>query len=417
MNKTATPSNQLKFNLLEQNMSNCLLIITGSISAYKIPSLCQSLQQQGHSVRVIMTSAATEIITPLTLKSVCKQEVYLNSEVSREQQPMLHIDLAKWANQIIFAPASANTIAKLANGTADDLIGNIYLATNARIFIAPAMNMNMWQHPATQQNIKILLDRKHSIIGPELGLQACGDNGPGRLAEIESILAAINPLSAQKPLTGINILINAGPTREAIDCMRYLSNRSSGKMGYALAEAAAEAGATVTLISGPCEIQPPPNIKLHKITTAIEMLHSCRKHAANNHIFIACAAIADYRPEVTATTKIKKNPDENTLNLKLIKNPDILSSISTEFPTTTCIGFAAESENLRENAIAKLKQKKLAAIIANPIDKASGAESDYQEALLIDQETNCYKLQKQCKKKLAANIIKKLVELNLCLAT
>ena len=365
-------------------MKNILLIVTGSIAAYKAPSLCNKLQQHGYCVRVILTQAASEIITPLALKSVCNEHVYLQHETHRVDQPMLHIDLAKWADIMLFAPASAHLCSRLAYGLADDLITSCYLATSATIIIAPAMNIHMWQHAAIEQ-IALLRSRDtHHILGPGTGKQACGDTGVGCMLDIDSIAAFITQqIKPDKILHGRRIMLNAGPTHEYIDCMRILTNRSSGKMGYALAQAAQQLGAEVTLISGPCDLPTPSGVKRIDVISALEMLATCQAQAPHHDIFIASAAIADYRPQHSTPHKKLKKSNSDTYNLELIKNPDVVATLAQKFPNLTCIGFAAESDDMLQHAQAKLQHKRLAAIIANPVSDTQGPNQDHATVSII----------------------------------
>lgn len=417
-------------------MQHILLVISGSIAAYKSPTLCNRLQDLGYKVRIIMTSGACKIITRQSLEAVCKDAVYLNHEDSRDSQPMLHIDLAKWAQLIVVAPASANQCARLASGMADDLIGSTYLASQARIMLAPAMNNSMWKHPATQRNIDLLQARpQHHILAPAAGAQACGDSGSGRMPEAEDIAKAVQQLAMashdkktrpeHQPLQGLRIMLNAGPTHEYIDSMRLLGNRSSGKMGYALAHAAQQLGANVTLISGPTQLRPPPGVSCECVTSAQQMLDACQQQASQHDLFIACAAIADYRPaHPSPQKKIKKTSAK--INLELIKNPDIIATIAQQFPALRCIGFAAETHDIERHAANKLTQKKLHAIIATPIDRtismaqqsstdsaqhiSSGPQSDYSSAILIDINQKTSYFENQEKTVLAKKILLQCLE-------
>ena len=350
-----------------------LLGITGGIAAYKAAELTRLLVKQGAEVRICMTEGAMSFITPLTLQALSGNPVHHDLLDTDAEAAMGHIELAKWADSIIIAPATANTLARLAHGLADNLLTTLVLASKARIYIAPAMNQAMWHHPQTQQNIRLLNKRDVVLLGPAQGEQACGDTGFGRMLEPADIVQQF--IQDSMPiLAGISVLITAGPTREALDPVRYLSNRSSGKMGYAIAQAAQRLGAKVTLISGPVALDPPVGIKTLKVESAREMLAAAELESSQADIFIACAAVADYAPAEISDNKIKKSDDE--LSLTLIKNPDILATISHDNPQLFTVGFAAETNKLKTYAKAKLRAKKLNMIAANSVGKQQGFEVD-----------------------------------------
>jgi len=341
-----------------------LLGITGGIAAYKSAELCRLLIKAGAEVRVVMTPAACEFITPLTMQALSGNRVHTELLDEEAEAAMGHIELARWADLILVTPASANFIARLAHGEANDLLSTICLATTAPIALAPAMNQAMWKNQNTQNNLAALETheaKNFHILGPADGEQACGESGPGRMLEPSQLLEQTAELFQTGALAGLSVCITAGPTREAIDPVRYISNHSSGKMGYALASAAAEAGAKVTLISGPVNLFPPPHVEIVNVESAEQMLQAATEKSCD--IFIGVAAVADYRPQQSASNKIKKT--EDNLQLELVKNPDILASIAAQKAKPFCVGFAAETENLKANALAKLKNKNIDLVIAN----------------------------------------------------
>jgi len=357
--------------------------ITGGIAAYKAAELVRRLQDDGASVRVIMTRAATEFITPLTLQALSGHPVHLDLLDASAEAGMGHIELARWADLLVVAPASADFIARLAEGRADDLLTAVCLATPARIVLAPAMNQQMWKNPATKANGEKLKSRGLTLIGPAEGLQACGDTGFGRMLEVADLKTAINEMFSSGALTGKRVVITAGPTREALDPVRYLSNHSSGKMGYALAQAAVDAGANVCLISGPTNLPVPARMQFIAVTSALEMHVHAMTETRNCDIFIAAAAVADYRPATVAREKIKKGSAE-TLSVELVKNPDIVSDVRKQNPELFIVGFAAETQSVNENAQKKLTQKKLNMVIANDVSKTDiGFNSDENEVIVF----------------------------------
>ena len=345
--------------------------ITGGIAAYKTIELVRLLRKAEALVRVVLTPAAAEFVTPLTLQAVSGNAVAQSLLDPQAELAMGHIELAKWADLVVIAPASADFIARLTVGMANDLLSTLCLATPAPILLAPAMNQQMYRQQVTQQNLHTLKMRGIHFIGPNSGAQACGDVGFGRMSEPHEILAEIlTALSAnsatQQDLTSLSVTITAGPTREAIDPVRYISNHSSGKMGFAIAQAFAERGANVTLISGPVNLPTPANVQRVDVISAQEMWQTALEKAVKTHIFIGCAAVADYRIAEVAPQKIKKSGDE--ISLKLIKNPDIIADVGhlTENRPFT-VGFAAETENLAQYAKDKLQRKNLDLICANDV--------------------------------------------------
>ena len=365
-----------------------LLGITGGIAAYKIPELIRRLKDEGAQVRVILTKGGEAFVTPMTLQAVSGEEVHSELLDTQAEAGMGHIQLAKWADIVMIAPASANTLAKLAHGFADDLLSTVCLATAAPLLLAPAMNQQMWQHPAVKANMQRLSEQGVKAIGPESGSQACGDVGAGRMSEPHQIKTFIIEQlqdSVSKPLAGVRLTITAGPTREAIDPVRYISNHSSGKMGFALAQSAAKLGAEVTLIAGPVDLQTPTGVKRLDVESAQEMLEAALAHPSD--IFIGCAAVADYRVANIAEHKIKKNAQSGAPQLELIENPDILKTIAEQNPAPMCVGFAAETRDVETYAIDKLKRKKLALIIANDVSNSDiGFNSDNNAAVVLSAD-------------------------------
>ena len=383
---------------------NILLCITGGIAAYKSAEILRHFKKNGADIRIVMTEAAKEFITPLTMQALSGNPIHNSLLDEKAEAAMSHIELAKWADIIIIAPCTAETMSKLAHGRADDLMGAVILASNAKTFIAPAMNVEMWRDPVTQNNLNILSQRDLYFIGPASGEQACGDVGDGRMEEPLNIFNFIKNKVINNKLQNIKITITAGPTREQIDPVRYISNNSSGKMGYALADAAIEEGAEVILISGPVSLRSNPKAKLISINSADELLNEAYKAMESSDIFISCAAVADYKPLNSHDNKIKKNKDE-MLDITLTKNPDILSSISKKHPDKFIVGFAAETENVEDNAKDKLINKKLNMIIANDVsDTSIGFDSDNNEVMIITQNKSIL-AKKDSKLNIARNII------------
>lgn len=347
---------------------NVLLGVTGGIAAYKAPDLVRKLTALGANVRVVLTGSATEFVSPLSLQAVSGNPVHQHLLDPAAEAAMGHIELAKWADILLIAPATANVLAKLAIGIADDLLTTLYLATTASVFIAPAMNQQMWKAPATLDNVERLARYGVNFIGPAIGEQACGDLGAGRMmepVEIASIVSQTVNRRAVAELRGKHVLITAGPTREPLDPVRYISNHSSGKMGFAIAEAAVNAGAEVTLVAGPVSLQTPRGCERIDVTTADDMLDACEQFAHKADIFISTAAVADYKAVNVAENKIKKSDHE--LTLTFTKNPDILATISCKDNRPFCVGFAAESQDVEQYARQKLINKKLDMIAANDI--------------------------------------------------
>ncbi len=360
-----------------------LLGVTGGIAAYKSAILLRRLQDAGAEVRVVMTAGAQEFITPLTMQALSGNPVHTDLLDTRAEAAMGHIELARWADLILIAPASANFIARMAHGHGADLLSTLCLATDSPIAIAPAMNQQMWADPATQTNILLLEERGVRIFGPDAGTQACGEVGPGRMLEPEEIAALAADVFDHALLTGKHVVVNAGPTREAIDPVRYITNQSSGKMGFAIAAAAMEAGAKVTLISGPVNLPTPSRVHRIDVTSALEMHKACLDVVAEGcDIFIATAAVADYRATEVSDKKIKKSTGE--IHLTLVENPDIVADVAQHEKRPFTVGFAAETHDVVEYARGKLKSKNLDMIATNDVSgKNVGFNSDNNALTVI----------------------------------
>ena len=391
--------------MLSFSKKNILLGVTGGIAAYKSAEIIRLFKKLGADVRVVMTESAKEFITPLTLQAISGNEIHDSLLNTEAEAAMGHIELAKWADIILIAPCTAETISKITHGRADDLMGALILASKADIFIAPAMNMNMWLDNSTQQNYKTLSSRGISFIGPAEGEQACGDIGPGRMVEPENIIELIRSSYKTGPLSGKTITITAGPTREQIDPVRFISNNSSGKMGYSLAHAAIEAGASVNLVSGPVSLEADKSINLYKINSASEMMNVVMECMDSSDIFIGCAAVSDYKPADYSENKIKKDEMPH-LEIELKKNEDILKNVATNFSSSYVVGFAAETSNINNNAMQKLKSKNLDMIISNDVsDKSIGFNVDDNEVTVITCDKKIF-IKKDKKIRIAREILK-----------
>ena len=361
---------------------NILLGVSGGIAAYKSAELVRQLQELGATVRVIMTRGAQEFITPLTLQALSGHPVHTDLLDAEAEQGMGHIELARWADLLLVAPATADLLARLAAGRADDLLTTVALATRAPKLLAPAMNQQMWRDPATAANVAVLTGRGMAMVGPASGEQACGDVGPGRLEEPVVIARAAADLFEDGLLQGKRVVITAGPTREALDPVRYISNHSSGKMGYALAQAAVDAGARTTIVSGPVQLSAPDRAQVVPVESARQMLEQCLQLMPECDIFIACAAVADYRPAAVQEQKIKKGPDEITL--QLVRNPDIVATVAAGAQRPFTVGFAAETRDVLTYARDKLQRKALDMIVANDVsDQSIGFNSELNEAVVL----------------------------------
>ncbi|WNO09313.1 bifunctional phosphopantothenoylcysteine decarboxylase/phosphopantothenate--cysteine ligase CoaBC [Teredinibacter sp. KSP-S5-2] len=363
---------------------NVLLGVTGGIAAYKSAELIRRLSELGADVRVVMTRAAQEFITPLTMQALSGNPVHTDLLDVAAEAAMGHIQLARWADIIIIAPCTADFIAKLATGEGSDLLSTVCLAAKSDLAIAPAMNQAMWGHQATQANLAQLIDRGVKVWGPASGEQACGDVGLGRMLEPSEIASCAEACFDSGVLAGKKVVLTAGPTREAIDPVRYISNHSSGKMGYALARAAAEAGAQTILISGPTNLPPPADVEFIAVESAEQMNAAVMARIENAQVFIGAAAVADYRPVQCAAAKLKKTASE-TMSIELTKNPDIIAGVAETNQVACVIGFAAETDNLLEYARAKRVNKKLDMVIANDVSQPGiGFNSDNNNVTVID---------------------------------
>jgi len=380
-----------------------ILGICGGIAAYKAAELTRLLVKAGAQVRVVMTKNATQFVTPLTLQALSGNTVRSKMMDKDAEAAMSHIELARWADMILVAPATANFIAKLTYGMADDLLSTICLASTAPINIAPAMNHIMWQNAATRHNIETLKERGIALLGPADGEQACGETGPGRLLEPVDIIDSLLQQQSEPILSGLSVMVTAGPTQEAIDPVRYLSNRSSGKMGYAIANVAIEAGAKCLLISGPVNLTAPERAHTTHVTTAKQMHDTVMSQIKDCDIFISTAAVADYRIATPDTQKIKKGT--NTLNLLLTPNPDILAEVAKNHCNVFTVGFAAETQDLEINALAKLKNKGVNMIAANDVSQEGIGFDQDENALTVFWNGGKQQLPKTRKAKLAKELI------------
>lgn len=394
-----------------------LLGVTGCIGAYKAAEILRGLQKAGVEVRVMMTRHATEFITPLTFEALSGQPVIVEMFDRPSHADIEHISLARWADVVLIAPATANCLAKFAHGLADDFLSTVYLSNTNPVMLAPAMNVEMWQHPATQANLAVLKARGVQIIEPGVGYQACGEVGAGRLAEPEEIvarvLAFLNSQSvigqpAPQDLIGEHVLLTAGPTVEDLDPVRFITNRSSGKMGYAIAEAAQARGAKVTLVSGPTRLQPPANIETVNVRSTREMYDAVLKHLPAATVFIGCAAVADFRPAQKADNKIKKLGRTN-ITLELETTEDIIATVGAApnpNPRRLIIGFAAESQELLDYAERKLREKGMDAIVANDITRQdAGFDTDTNAATILRRDGSRTELPLQDKRALAERVL------------
>lgn len=366
-----------------------LLGISGGIAAYKTPQLVRELARAGADVQVVMTRGAAEFVTATTLQAVSGRPVRNDLWDPAAEAAMGHIELARWAELVLIAPATAHLIARLAAGAADDLLSTICLATTAPVAVAPAMNQQMWRHPATVRNVaRIAADGVH-LLGPAEGDQACGEVGPGRMLEPEALTAhAARLISRSGALRGIPVLVTAGPTREPIDPVRYISNHSSGKQGYALARALCEAGAEVTLVSGPVALTPPAGVTTVHVTTAREMHEAVLARVGANRIFVGVAAVADYRPRDAVAQKLKKTPGGGDVTLELTENPDIIAAVARHPQRPFVVGFAAETEKALAHARDKLVRKRLDLIVVNDVaDKRIGFASDDNAVTLVYRDS------------------------------
>jgi phosphopantothenoylcysteine decarboxylase / phosphopantothenate---cysteine ligase len=382
---------------------NVVLGVSGGIAAYKSAELVRQLKELGADVRVIMTRGAREFITPLTLQALSGRPVHTELLDTEAELGMGHIELARWADLLLIAPATADLLARLAAGRADDLLTTVALATAAPKLLAPAMNQQMWRDPATTANVATLAERGFRMVGPADGEQACGDVGPGRMEQPAAIAQAAAALFRSGLLAGRRVVITAGPTREALDPVRYLSNHSSGKMGYALAQAAADAGARTTLVSGPVHLATPDHVRRIDVQSAEDMLRECLALTAECDIFIACAAVADYRPATPADQKIKKGAA--TVTLELQRNPDILATVSAAAGAPFTVGFAAETTDVLTYARGKLESKGLDMIVANDVSNAAIGFNSEQNAVTVLWHNGSRVLEQASKAAIARDLI------------
>jgi len=384
-----------------------LLGITGGIAAYKSADLARRLIELGAEVQVVMTDAAREFITPLTMQAVSGNPVHTHLLDEDAESGMGHIQLARWGDAIVIAPATADFIARFASGEASDLLTTLCLASKAEILLAPAMNQAMWSNKATQANAQRLRDRGIKLVGPGTGSQACGDIGPGRMTEARDIAESVAGLFESEALAGKTVMVTAGPTREAIDPVRYISNHSSGKMGYALAEAAVAAGAKTILVSGPTAIKFPERAEIIEVESALEMHEAVMSRLSQVDIFIGAAAVADYRPARVEKGKIKKS--EGALSLSFVENPDIIAHVAKESKVYT-VGFAAETSNIVNYARKKLLVKNLDMVIANDVaSEGIGFNSDNNAVVVIERERQS-DFEETSKAQLARDLIQLIID-------
>ncbi len=384
-----------------------VLGVSGGIAAYKSADLVRRLRAEGAHVRVVMTPAAREFVGERTFQALSGERVWRDWQ--DDDTAMEHIELARWADRILVAPATADTLAKLAHGRADDLLSAICLASERPVAVAPAMNQAMWSNPATQENLDTIKRRGLDVWGPAEGEQACGETGPGRMLEPAELVRRLSDSFSTGALAGVRVIVTAGPTREPIDPVRYLSNRSSGKMGYAVAEAAREAGADVVLVSGPTSLAAPAGVEVVGIETAAEMLRVVQAQQAQGcDLFIGAAAVADYRPAEPAASKLKKQAEELSLPLQPVT--DILATVAKSEPRPFCVGFAAETENLSSYAQKKRMSKGVELIAANLVGDGLGFDSD-DNALLLVWEGGSKTLEKTSKTRLARRLVEQIAAL------
>ena len=385
-----------------------LLGVTGGIAAYKSAEIVRRLREHGAEVQVVMTGAARQFVTPLTFQALSGRPVRTDLWDEAAEAAMGHIELARWADRILIAPASADFLARLAHGLASDLLTTLCLATDVPIAVAPAMNRLMWANAATRANVALLAARGIEVIGPAEGDQACGETGPGRMVEPDVLAAAVIDRAARSgALAGRKVIVTAGPTRECIDPVRFITNRSSGKMGFAVAEAARDAGAEVILISGPVNVCTPPGVRRVDVETADQMLAAVNENLGGTDIFIAAAAVSDYRPLQVSTEKIKKTSD--SLMLALSRTTDILATVAAGAARPFVVGFAAETQNVERNALAKLEGKNLDMIAANQVGEGLAFDQD-DNALTVYWRGGGRELKRAGKAQIAAELVALIAE-------
>jgi phosphopantothenoylcysteine decarboxylase / phosphopantothenate---cysteine ligase len=392
---------------MELNGKRIVLGVTGGIAAYKAAELLRLLVRQGADVQVAMTEAATRFVTATTFQALSGKPVYVDQWDARMPNAMAHIDLSRQADLILVAPASADFMARIANGMADDLLATMVLARDCPLLLAPAMNRQMWENPATQRNVARLLDDGIGMLGPASGAQACGETGPGRMLEPEEVADAVVDFFVPKVLAGRRVLITAGPTFEAIDPVRGITNLSSGRMGYAIARAARQAGAMVTLVSGPVALAAPPGVDCIDVRSALDMHAAVLERAAAADIFIAVAAVADYRVANTAAHKLKKDHG-GVPAIELVENPDILAEVAALADGPFCVGFAAESQNLEAYAQAKRRKKNIPLIVGNLIQDGFGGDDN---RLVLFDERGSHPLTPASKSVLARQLVDHIAKL------
>jgi phosphopantothenoylcysteine decarboxylase / phosphopantothenate---cysteine ligase len=388
---------------------NILLCVTGGIAVYKAAALTSKLTQAGANVKVIMSESACKFVTPLTFQALSRNEVYVDTFDEKDPAVIAHINLADWADLVVIAPATANIIGKLANGIADNMIVTTLLATNAPVWIAPAMNVHMYQHPAVLKNIRTLTEYGYRFIEPQEGFLACGYVGKGRLEEPETILALIEDYFQEKEnlFSGKKILVTAGPTREPLDPVRFFTNRSTGKMGYAIAEEAARFGGEVILISGPTNLLDPKNVQVVRVETAQQMFENVMRYFDDVDIIIKAAAVADYRPKKVFVQKLKKQPGDYVIEME--RTVDILKTLGERKNKQVLVGFAAETENVEEYAKTKLKSKNLDMIVANNVkEEGAGFGVDTNIITIYRRDEKVTKLPLLSKKEAARSILREI---------
>lgn len=382
--------------------------VSGGIAAYKTAYLVRELTRLGALVRVVMTRSAQQFITPMTMQALSGHDVRSELFDENAERAMGHIELARWADYLVIAPLSANSMAKMAQGLADDLLSTLYLVAETPVIACPAMNRSMWAHPATVANYELLMSRGVIMVGPEEGSQACGEYGLGRMSDVDAIVNALRLCDVSQQLRGHHVLITAGPTRESIDPVRYITNRSSGKMGYALAEAALMAGAKVTLVSGPTSLQAPLGATCCRVNTAQEMHDAVMNHLESGMIFIATAAVADFCIATPELQKIKRRA-RSTMSLELTATPDCLSAVVASQKAAYTVGFAAETQDVLKHASDKLRDKRVDMIIANQVGEGLGFDVDENQVVVLTKDAQV-ELPQDHKTRLAGQIIAILAE-------
>jgi len=396
------------------NGRRILVAVSGGIAAYKVPELVRALRREEHRVRCALTPSASDFVTPLVLQTLTGEPVRTSLRDAGEEGQIGHIDLADWAELVVLAPATANRLAKLAGGIADDLVGTLLLATRAPVLVAPAMNVNMWEHPATRANVALLRERGVHFVGPEAGELACGWEGEGRMAEPTAIAGHAELLLGPRSLSGERVLVTAGGTREPIDAVRGITNRSSGRMGFAIAAEAARRGAEVVLVAGPSTLETPAGVRRLDVGTALEMRDVVREEFAEARVLVMAAAVADFRPAEPRDRKIKKEDlgADERLSLELVANPDILAELSCERGSRVVVGFAAESHDLVASARRKLARKGCDLLVANDVSrKDAGFDVEQNAVTLLSPSGDVEELPLLPKGQVAARILDRVEKL------